>query len=80
VAAFQVDQNRWIMVFSGLVSLALGLLVVFNLLQASLQLLGILIGVQAVVDGLTLMVLGRWRVIDNRVQVVQTTATEVARS
>jgi uncharacterized membrane protein HdeD (DUF308 family) len=80
VAAFQVDQNRWIMVFSGLVSLALGLLVVFNLLEASLQLLGILIGVQAVVDGLTLMVLGRWRVIDNRVQVVQTTATEVARS
>jgi membrane protein HdeD len=80
VAAFQTDQNRWIMVFSGLVSLALGLLVVFNLFEASLQLLGILIGVQAVVDGLTLLVLGRWRVTDNRVQVVETSGSDVSRS
>lgn len=80
VAAFQTDQNRWIMVFSGLVSLALGLLVVFNLFEASLQLLGILIGVQAVVDGLTLLVLGRWRVTDNRVSVVETSGTDVSRS
>ena len=80
VAAFQTDQNRWIMVFSGLVSLALGLLVVFNLFEASLQLLGILIGVQAVVDGLTLLVLGRWRVTDNRVSVVETSGPDVSRS
>lgn len=77
VAAFQVDQNKGIMIFSGLVSLVLGLIVVFNLLEASLVLLGVLLGVQALVDGITLLILGRWRVVDNTVQVVETTATEV---
>lgn len=80
VAAFQIDQNRWIMVFSGLVSLFLGGLVVFNLFEATFVLLGVLIGVQALVDGITLLVLGRWRVTDNRVQTIETTATEVSRS
>ena len=70
VAAFQVDQNRGIMIFSGLVSLALGLIVVFNLIEASFVLLGTLLGVQAVVDGITLLILGRWRVVDRTVQVV----------
>jgi uncharacterized membrane protein HdeD (DUF308 family) len=55
------------MIFSGLVSLALGLIVLFNLVAASFQLLGILIGVQAVVDGITLLILGRWRVVDTAV-------------
>jgi uncharacterized membrane protein HdeD (DUF308 family) len=76
-AAFQVDQNRGIMIFSGLVSLGLGLVVVFNLAEASLYLLGVLLGVQALSDGITLLVLGRWRVVDSTVQVVETTATEV---
>jgi uncharacterized membrane protein HdeD (DUF308 family) len=77
IAAFQIDQNRWIMVFSGLVSLFLGGMVVFNLFEATFVLLGVLIGVQALVDGITLLILGRWRVTDNNVSVVQTTATEV---
>jgi uncharacterized membrane protein HdeD (DUF308 family) len=72
VAAFQVDQNRGIMVFSGLVSLVLGLLVVLNLFEASFVLLGVLLGVQALTDGLTMLVLGRWRVVDRTVTVVQT--------
>jgi uncharacterized membrane protein HdeD (DUF308 family) len=75
VAAFQVDQHRGIMIFSGLVSLALGLIVLFNLVAASFQLLGILIGVQAVVDGITLLILGRWRVVDTAV-----TATPISTS
>jgi uncharacterized membrane protein HdeD (DUF308 family) len=75
VAAFQVDQHRGIMIFSGLVSLALGLIVLFNLVSASFQLLGILIGVQAVVDGITLLILGRWRVVDTAV-----TATPISTS
>jgi uncharacterized membrane protein HdeD (DUF308 family) len=75
VAAFQVDQHRGIMIFSGLVSLALGLIVLFNLVTASFQLLGILIGVQAVVDGITLLILGRWRVVDTAV-----TATPISTS
>jgi uncharacterized membrane protein HdeD (DUF308 family) len=69
VAAFQVDQNRGIMIFSGIVSLALGLIVLFNLFAASLTLLGVLIGVQALVDGITLLALGRWRVVDKTVTV-----------
>jgi uncharacterized membrane protein HdeD (DUF308 family) len=77
VAAFQIDQNRGVMIFSGVVSLVLGLIVVFNLLEASLILLGTLLGVQALVDGISLLVLGRWRVVDSTVQVVETTATEV---
>jgi len=72
VAAFQVDQNRGIMIFSGIVSLLLGLLVLFNLFEASVALLGILIGVQALVDGLTLLILGRWRVVDATVTTVTT--------
>jgi len=67
VAAFQVDQHRGIMIFSGVVSLVLGLIVLFNLVEASIALLGILIGVQALVDGLTLLILGRWRVVDTAV-------------
>jgi len=74
VAAFQVDQNRWIMIFSGVVSVILGLIVVFNLIESSFVLLGVLLGVQAIVDGITLMVLGRWRVADSTVQVVETGA------
>jgi len=77
VAAFQIDQNRWIMVFSGLVSLVLGGMVVFNLVEATYVLLGVLLGVQAFVDGITLLVLGRWRVADNSVQVIQVEATDV---
>lgn len=77
VAAFQIDQNRGVMIFSGIVSLVLGLIVVLNLLEASLILLGTLLGVQALVDGITLLILGRWRVVDSTVQVVETTATEV---
>ena len=77
VAAFQIDQNRGIMVFSGLVSVALGLIVLLNAEQSTLLLLGTLLGVQALMDGITLLVLGRWRVTDNTVAVVETTATEV---
>ena len=80
IAAFQIDQNRGIMIFSGIVSLVLGGLVVFNLFEATFVLLGVLLGVQALVDGITLLILGRWRVVDNRVQVIETTATEVSRS
>jgi uncharacterized membrane protein HdeD (DUF308 family) len=69
VAAFQVDQNRGIMIFSGIVSLGLGLIVLFNLFAASLTLLGVLIGVQALMDGITLLALGRWRVVDRTLTV-----------
>lgn len=80
VAGFQVDQNRGLMIVSGLVSLVLGGIVVFNLFEASFVLLGVLLGVEAITDGITMLVLGRWRVTDRRIQVIETTASEVDRS
>ncbi|HSK28192.1 MAG TPA: DUF308 domain-containing protein [Jiangellales bacterium] len=62
IAAFQVPEARWLLVFSGLVSLALGLIVLFNLVSATFTLLGVLLGVQALVEGITMIVAGRVRV------------------
>jgi uncharacterized membrane protein HdeD (DUF308 family) len=50
------------LVFAGIVSTALGLIVLFNLFDASYVLLGVLIGVQLLVDGLAIMLIGRWHV------------------
>ena len=59
VASFQVPQARWALLLSGLISAGLGLLVLFNLVEATLTLLGILLGIQAIVEGITLLVVGR---------------------
>lgn len=59
VAAVENEAQRWILLIGGLVSTLLGLLVVFNLLEATLTLLGVLVGVQTLVDGITLLVVGR---------------------
>jgi len=48
---------------SGLISLALGLFVLFNLAEASHTLLGVLLGVQTVLEGATLIIAGRVRPI-----------------
>lgn len=61
VVAFQQDEARWLLILSGAISLALGLYVLFNLGAATLALLGVLLGVQTVVEGLTLMIVGRLR-------------------
>lgn len=63
VASFQYDAYRWILLIGGLVSAALGLLVLFNFVEATLTLLGLL-GVQTLVDGLMLMLTGRARVTE----------------
>jgi uncharacterized membrane protein HdeD (DUF308 family) len=49
------------LLISGLISLALGLFVLFNLAEASHTLLGVLLGVQTVLEGVTLIVAGRVR-------------------
>lgn len=72
ITGFQVDEGRWILVFSGAISLILGGLVVFNLFKATLVLLGVLLGVQALVDGITMLILGRWRVTENAAAPVET--------
>ncbi|GEL19598.1 HdeD family acid-resistance protein [Pseudonocardia asaccharolytica] len=59
--AAQFAQSRWLLVISGLISVGLGLFVLFNLATTTLTLLGILVGVQVVLEGATLLVAGRTR-------------------
>lgn len=61
VVSFQLPSLRWPLVVSGLASMVLGLIVLLNLASASLALLGILLGIQTLLEGLTVMIFGRWR-------------------
>jgi membrane protein HdeD len=61
VLAFQETEYRWVLVISGLISMGLGALVLFNLVTATFTLLGVLLGVQAVLEGVTIIALGRLR-------------------
>lgn len=50
------------LIFGGIVEVALGLIVLFNLFDASAVLLGVLLGVEVLVAGITMMLIGRWHV------------------
>ncbi|MCD2195227.1 DUF308 domain-containing protein [Actinomycetospora endophytica] len=54
-----VPEGRWIVVTSGVISVLLGLLVLLNLTTASVLLLGILLGVQTLLEGVTVLVARR---------------------
>ena len=62
VVGVETPEHRVPLIFAGVISTALGLLVLFNLFEASFVLLGVLLGVQALVDGITMMLIGRWHV------------------
>lgn len=66
VAAFQPTQDRWLLAIGGVFSLALGLIVLFNIVEFTFTLLGVLLGVGALVDGIMLLLLGRLRVRESR--------------
>jgi uncharacterized membrane protein HdeD (DUF308 family) len=59
IAAFENAAFRWPLLISGIVSSVLGLIVLANLFEASLVLLGLLLAVETIVDGITLLVFGR---------------------
>jgi membrane protein HdeD len=59
--AGQFGEMRWLLIISGVISAGLGLFVLFNLATATLTLLGVLLGVQVILEGLTLLVVGRVR-------------------
>jgi membrane protein HdeD len=59
--ANQFGEARWLLIISGIISTGLGLFVLFNLATATLALLGVLLGVQVILEGLTLLVVGRVR-------------------
>ncbi|MCA1781341.1 MAG: HdeD family acid-resistance protein [Dermatophilaceae bacterium] len=61
VGAAQATEARVLLIISGLISVALGLWVLFNIGTATLTLLGILLGVQTLLEGLTLITVGRLR-------------------
>jgi uncharacterized membrane protein HdeD (DUF308 family) len=58
VAAVGRSDHRWTLLFAGAISTVLGLAVLLNLFTASYALLGVLLGVQAVAEGLTMIFLG----------------------
>jgi uncharacterized membrane protein HdeD (DUF308 family) len=59
VAAGGQPEYRVPLIFSGIVSAVLGLIVLFNLFTASFVLLGVLLGVEMLADGLAMMLIGR---------------------
>lgn len=59
VAAFHDDAYRGALLLSGVVSTILGLLVLFDIFEATFTLPGVLLGVQALLDGITLILVGR---------------------
>ena len=63
LASAQFPHGRWVLVASGIVSVLLGLWVLFNLGSATLTLLGTLLGVQTLLEGLTLITVGRLRAL-----------------
>ncbi|MDD7967993.1 HdeD family acid-resistance protein [Actinomycetospora lemnae] len=60
-AATQVPAARVVLIVSGILSIALGLIVLFNLTIAVPSLLGLLLGVQVLIEGATILVAGRLR-------------------
>ena len=63
MAAFHDPLLRVPLVLSGVASTILGLIVLFDLFDATYVLLGTLLGVYAIVDGITMMAVGRWRLV-----------------
>jgi membrane protein HdeD len=59
VVGFQLAEGRIGILVSGLVSTVLGLLVLFNLLDASDALLGFILGIQVLAEGVAIMLVGR---------------------
>src|SRR3954447_22674811 len=58
----QDPAYRLPLMFGGILSVGLGLIVLFNLFDASYVLVGVLLGIQVLVDGMTMLLVGRWHV------------------
>jgi uncharacterized membrane protein HdeD (DUF308 family) len=57
----QYQGDRWFVVIIRVISVGLGLVVLSNVVTASLTLLGLLLGGQTLIEGVTLLVAGRVR-------------------
>lgn len=63
VAAGGMPEYRIALILSGIVSTALGLIVLFNLFEASFVLLGVFLGIEMLTDGIAMMLVGRVRLV-----------------
>ena len=63
VAAVQHPEARWVMLLSGLVSLVFGLLILSQWPTSALWLIGTLLGVHLILDGIGLLLVGRPRLV-----------------
>lgn len=57
--SFAQPEHRWGLLIGGIASTILGLIVLFNIVAATSTLLGVLLGVQVLVEGVTILLLGR---------------------
>lgn len=64
IAAFQPGAPRLVLLLNGVVTLALGFMVVSQWPSSALWLLGTILGVQLLVDGLTTATVGRVRLVE----------------
>ncbi len=55
----QVTEMRWLFIVSGVASVLLGFWVLFNITTATVSLLGTLLGLQTLIEGLMLLAVGR---------------------
>ncbi|QIK72220.1 sulfate permease [Propioniciclava coleopterorum] len=62
--AFREPGSRIVMFLSGLISVGLGFFVLFNLGAATVTLLGTLLAIQTILEGLTLVAVGRIRKVE----------------
>jgi uncharacterized membrane protein HdeD (DUF308 family) len=62
MAAVETPVGRGPLLFSGVVSAILGLIVLFNIWTASLTLLGLLLGLDMLFDGISMLLYGRLHV------------------
>lgn len=61
VGAAQAGAGRWVLVLSGLISVGLGIWVLFNITAATATLLGTILAIQMLIEGLSMMTVGRLR-------------------
>jgi uncharacterized membrane protein HdeD (DUF308 family) len=66
VAAIEASVGRVVLLFNGVIAVVLGLIVLLTIWESTLTLLGTLLGVQTLVDGLTLLLFGGLHVTRRR--------------
>ncbi len=59
IAASDAGQARTLMIISGIASVILGVIVLFDIITASYALIGWLLGLQVLFDGITMLIYGR---------------------